>query len=490
MMKPKMYLTNTIRFSALVFFSVACGMPGLMPPEGAEADTTLTSTPDSASLTPPDDVSNRDAAETADSAPVSTAGGDTTNINTNTNTTTSDTTTTATGAAPVDTADILPDTDATNNDDTEDVNVVDPNSPVQAGQLTAGEWRDLDNWEFWDELLGMANEEWSRAAEHWNLYTRHRLPVVVTASDNSPITDAAVALFLGEELVWEARTDHMGRAELFPGLFTDELFEHEEGYEDSEEDTDTDAEEDIYIIAVTAGENVVQMPVAEWESTSPVVIQLPDVAPRSNLDLMFVIDSTGSMEDELQYLKAEMRDILRRLQEQNDPALAIRASVNFYRDEGDAYEVRAFPFTENAELTIQNLTAQFADGGGDFPEAVHLALDNAVSAHQWSPSAKSRLLFLLADARAHRRADDIESIHSSIRKAAALGIRIIPVVSSGADIETEFFMRFIDVVTGGTYLFLTDDSGIGAGHATPRIGKYEPALLHDLLIRIINESVI
>ena len=50
-------------------------------------------------------------------------------------------------------------------------------------------------------------------------------------------------------------------------------------------------------------------------------------------------------------------------------------------------------------------------------------------------------------------------------------------------------MRFIDIATGGTYLFLTDDSGIGAGHATPHIGEYEPALLRELIIRIINESV-
>jgi len=43
--------------------------------------------------------------------------------------------------------------------------------------------------------------------------------------------------------------------------------------------------------------------------------------------------------------------------------------------------------------------------------------------------------------------------------------------------------------TGGTYLFLTDDSGIGSDHLEPAVGEYEVTLLNDLLVEVINRYV-
>ena len=68
-------------------------------------------------------------------------------------------------------------------------------------------------------------------------------------------------------------------------------------------------------------------------------------------------------------------------------------------------------------------------------------------------------------------------------------MRIIPVAASGVDKETEFLLRFLDVATGGTYVFLTDDSGIGGSHIEPTVGPYEVELLNDLLVRLIDESL-
>ena len=42
-------------------------------------------------------------------------------------------------------------------------------------------------------------------------------------------------------------------------------------------------------------------------------------------------------------------------------------------------------------------------------------------------------------------------------------------------------------MTGGTYIFLTDDSGIGYSHLEPIIGEYKVEKLYDIIIRTINE---
>ena len=202
---------------------------------------------------------------------------------------------------------------------------------------------------------------------------------------------------------------------------------------------------------------------------------------------MFVIDTTGSMLDELVYLQTELADVIDTVRDSAD--VNIRLSVNFYRDEGDEYVVLPYPFTTDIDGAIDQLKSQGADGGGDFPEAVELALEDAIDGHEWSASARARLLFLVLDAPPHNEPEILASLHDSVASAARQGIRVIPVASSGVDKETEFLLRFLDTATGGTYTFLTSHSGIGGDHLEPTIGEYEVELLNNLLIRLIGEAL-
>lgn len=72
-------------------------------------------------------------------------------------------------------------------------------------------------------------------------------------------------------------------------------------------------------------------------------------------------------------------------------------------------------------------------------------------------------------------------------KAAEKGIKIISVTASGIDKETEFLMRFISISTNGTYVFITDHSGIGESHLEPTVGQYQVEYLNDLMVRLINK---
>ncbi len=268
-------------------------------------------------------------------------------------------------------------------------------------------------------------------------------------------------------MIWEARTDVRGRAELFAGIFG----------------------EDVQGPLTIAVNGTPMIEDAAPASEDPHIVQLDDPAqPAEILDLLFMIDTTGSMGDELSYLQSELADVIDEVRTEVGQSYKLRLSVNFYRDDGDDYIVRPFPFTEDIDLALADLAKQSSDGGGDYPEAVTEALDNAIADHEWSESAVSRLAFLVLDAPPHNDEDRIGTMNVRIKEAAAKGIRVIPVASSGVDKTTEFFLRFIDIATGGTYVFLTNDSGIGGEKIEPTIGEYQVEYLNDLLVRLIIDS--
>ncbi|MCB9702318.1 MAG: VWA domain-containing protein [Myxococcales bacterium] len=342
----------------------------------------------------------------------------------------------------------------------------DGGEPIDPGQLTAGEWRDLDHWDFWLDLMGKV--EWAKFQDTWRFFTTQRYAVVVE-SGGVQVNDAEVVLLAGQDPLWEARTDIRGRAELFAGMFGPPV----------------DGPYTLSVNGAVIAEDV------QPAAADPIILQIDAVeAPAQVLDLLFMIDTTGSMGDELNYLQAELADVIDEIRTLAGQDLKLRLSVNFYRDHGDDYLVREFPFTEDIDQALADLAAQNAGGGGDFPEAVTEGLDSAIAGHQWSDSAVSRIAFLVLDAPPHDDvADNIGTMNIRVQEAAAKGIRIVPVASSGVDKSTEFFLRFIDIATGGTYVFLTSDSGIGGAHIAPTIGEYQVEYLNDLLVRLISESV-
>jgi hypothetical protein len=242
-------------------------------------------------------------------------------------------------------------------------------------------------------------------------------------------------------------------------------------------------------MTIIAGETSVEL--AQLDTGhEQVLLELPAVNPVTDLDLMFVVDTTGSMQDELSYLQVELGDVITRVQDEVGGNFGLRLSVNFYRDVGDQYLVRDFPFTTDVDLALSQLAPQVADGGGDTPEAVEEGLANAVFEHEWSPDARARLLFLILDAPPHDTTEIRASLEASIRAAAEQGIRVIPLGASGIDKPTEFLLRNIDIATGGTYTFLTNHSGIGGEHIEPTVGEYTVEAFNEMMVRLIVEAMI
>ena len=216
-----------------------------------------------------------------------------------------------------------------------------------------------------------------------------------------------------------------------------------------------------------------------------VTIEMRGGEKTNRLDLMFMVDTTGSMSDELEYIKTEIKDIIAQIT--GDRQYDVRTSVNFYRDKGDEYIVHATPFSSDPEEVYEYIRTEHAAGGGDYPEAVHTALDNAINGHEWDDGAV-KLCFFVLDAPPHTENEVYESLKASVSAAAAKGVRLIPIVSSGSDSLTEYLMRTFAVMTGGTYTFLTDHSGVGNSHSKPDTDfQYEIEILNDMIVRIAKE---
>jgi Mg-chelatase subunit ChlD len=219
----------------------------------------------------------------------------------------------------------------------------------------------------------------------------------------------------------------------------------------------------------------------------PVRAELRRRSPRRAVDIGFLVDATGSMGDEMTFLQSEIKDIVRRVRG-TEPDLDIRVSVVFYRDRGDEFITKSLPFTRNADEAVSFISGTRADGGGDFPEDMNAGLE-AMMRQNWSRDAVPQMLFLLADAPPHQYAGEDYTYHEAIQDAAASGVAIFPVAASGVDKPTEFLFRAMAVMTGGKYVFLTDDSGVGESHEEPDITGYQVEKLNDLMVREIRSFV-
>jgi len=212
-------------------------------------------------------------------------------------------------------------------------------------------------------------------------------------------------------------------------------------------------------------------------------VELPDVEgllPKQ-LDLAFVIDATGSMADELEYLKLEVEGMVDALSEAF-PNVDQRYALIVYRDEGDEYITREFDFTADLDEFSHALSAQSADGGNDEPEAMQDALADAADL-DWREEGTARILFLLADAPPH--VEDAGETMAQVRALRSAGVAIYPVAASGVAEAAEIVMRTAALLSASQYLFLTDDSGVGNAHAEPHIPCYEVEHLDDTLVRMI-----
>jgi len=229
-------------------------------------------------------------------------------------------------------------------------------------------------------------------------------------------------------------------------------------------------------------------PIAAGDRNAANALFIGNRAAKQRLDIAIVLDTTGSMGDEASYLSSEFQSISAAIDSQFPNADQHWALVA-YRDRpdtdpGDDYVVKSWDFTTDLAAYQSTIAALTAGGGGDTPEAPDLGLATANTLSWRLDADVARLAFWVADAPQHEQyasamAQDFSDAHGK-------DIHLYPVSASGADELLEYTMRTGAQLTGGRYLFLTDDSGIGDPHLVPTIPCYFVTKLGKAMVRMVS----
>lgn len=334
---------------------------------------------------------------------------------------------------------------------------------IKSGVLTAGEVNDFAKWDLWNDLTA---NEFRVYSGFWKHRLLDRYCVQLSLPGGMPLIDAIVDLKdPANKVIWTSRTDNTGKAELW---IRDSL----------------DLGNTRFSVDVTYGDFKQRFGNVQpfKKGINSFKVEVP-CSVSDQLDIAFVVDATGSMGDEINYLKMDLDNVISSISAENKH-INVRMGSVFYRDKGDDYVTKEAPFSNNTELVKSFINSNQADGGGDFPEAADEALLAAIDKLNWSTTARARIIFWLLDAPPHRAEENLQKLMEVSKKAAEKGIRIVPIGCSGIDKPTEFICRSIALSTNGTYTFLTNHSGIGGSHIEPSTDGYKVESFREVLVRV------
>ena len=220
-------------------------------------------------------------------------------------------------------------------------------------------------------------------------------------------------------------------------------------------------------------------------------------APRAEmsripLDLLFILDTTGSMGEEIQRLKTTIELIKLNLASLSSKP-RVRFGIVLYKDRGDEYVTEVVPFTENLQEFQSALDAVEASGGGDTPEDLQSALEQAMKL-SWSRGGV-RLGFIITDAPPHLDYGQRYTYAQAVKEAKETGIKIFSVGTGGLDLLGEVVLRQIAQYTSAKYIFLSygetgESEGGAPGSVSHHTGaNYQTDKLEAIIIRFAKEEL-
>jgi Mg-chelatase subunit ChlD len=186
---------------------------------------------------------------------------------------------------------------------------------------------------------------------------------------------------------------------------------------------------------------------------------------RPTVEVMFVLDTTGSMSGLIAAAKEKIWSIANTLASAK-PAPVIRMGLVGYRDRGDQYITTFTDLSADLDAVYTRLMKFAADGGGDTPESVNQALFEAVNKPSWSEGAAVyRVIFLVGDAPPHMNYRDDVPYGQSCKKAVSKGI-VINTIQCGDIQETTPIWQAIARQAEGQF-FKVAQSGSAVLYETP-----------------------
>jgi Mg-chelatase subunit ChlD len=217
------------------------------------------------------------------------------------------------------------------------------------------------------------------------------------------------------------------------------------------------------LVLATVG-TVLVYPTVRGHATASTEIVVPPPRAAKRVEVVFVLDTTGSMGGLIETAKEKIWSIASTLA-QSHQTPEISMGLVAYRDRGDAYVTRVIDLDRDLDSMYAKLMDFQADGGGDGPEAVNEALEAAVERVSWSQDPGTyKVVFLVGDAPPHMDYNAAK-YPEVVAAAAARGI-VVNTIQCGSMSETVAPWQQIAALGRGHY-FTVEQAGGAVAVATP-----------------------
>lgn len=186
----------------------------------------------------------------------------------------------------------------------------------------------------------------------------------------------------------------------------------------------------------------------------------------STLEMVFVLDTTGSMGGLLEGAKQRIWGLVNEvMQSASHPS--VRVGLVAYRDRGDEYVSKVLRLTTDLDQVYSTLMSYRAEGGGDGPENVRRALADGVHNAGWSARSPdiAQIIFLVGDAPPHDDYQDEPSTATTTAEAVKAGM-IVNTIQCGNMPGTQTAWQAIAQKGEGQCFAIAQDGGVQA-IATP-----------------------
>jgi len=199
--------------------------------------------------------------------------------------------------------------------------------------------------------------------------------------------------------------------------------------------------------------------------TTPIKPEAPVNINQKNIEVVFVLDTTGSMSGLIQSAKDNIWSIASSMASA-ESAPIIKMGLVAYRDRGDDYVTKVVDLNDDLDTNYGKLMSFTANGGGDSPESVNKGLYDAVTDMSWSQDSDTyRVIFLVGDAAPHTDYQDEMQFPEIVELAKSKGITI-NTIQCGNDHSTTRPWRQIAQLGQGEF-FQVDQGGSAVAISTP-----------------------
>jgi hypothetical protein len=343
-----------------------------------------------------------------------------------------------------------------------------PRPPMQQPDgVKAGEWDDNANYRDYVKWLSGSQQTPGR------IDITGRQFVVVTDKDGKAIPNARIQINAGQKTA-QLTTTASGRALLFPTAFG--------------------LAGDMTATTTVNGQTVTAKIGRDVDGITKLVLPgLRALPAKRQIDLAFVLDTTGSMGEEIVAVKQTIQAVSNQLaSNQTD----VRIGLVEYKDRTDCLLTRTFPFSSDLRAFSTSIANVQASGGGDLPEDLHKGLDAALDKLQWRGEAVTRMVVVIADAPPHFYPQS-RDYGDAARRAAARGIKLYTVAASGMDNLGQVVMRQMSQFTGASNMFVlrggAGPQSVGGGDPKSSCGgthqEFSSGKLDQLIMRKIRQEL-